>query len=301
MILKKVNLNSYITFCIVSLAIVTGCKNNPSNTESAAPNPTSSTSPLNQNGLRGNAKQYRIRIFSTPDIIEIGKPVVFSLTPQIVGKEIEPVPLDNEHGYEIHLIIVSYDLSWFDHRHPGLSDLGSYEQPYTFDKGGNYLLYADYKPIGSVDTVQIKTIAVTGFSEKAISYSEPKLASSTDGYEVKISPDTSGHFESGKMQTLTATISKGNVPVDPNSLGDYLGSKGHMVIIAVVDKKFIHTHPTVENGQLVFHTFFYTPGMYRAWLQFQNENIVHTADFTIRVDQGNASGMEGDHMSSGQH
>ncbi len=100
---------------------------------------------------------------------------------------------------------------------------------------------------------------------------------------------------------ITASISKGNVPVDANSLGDYLGSKGHMVIIAVNDKKFIHAHPTVENGNLVFHTFFYSPGMYRAWLQFQNENIVHTADFTIRVDQGDESGMQGDHMSSGQH
>ena len=298
----KVNSNFRITLgVVISLLFMICCKKGPATSDSVTPNPNISMDTLSQNAIKGNGNQYRMRILSQPDVIEAGKKVVFSLTPQIVGKETEPVPLDNDHGYDIHLIIVSNDLSWFDHRHPGLSDLGSYEQTYTFDKGGLYLLYADYKPMGSTDTVQIKSIGVNGNAEKEKTYSESKMTSITGAYEVSISPGESGKFESEKMQTITATISKGSIPVDANTLGDYLGSKGHMVIIGVKDKNFLHVHPSVENGNLIFHTSFKEPGLYRAWLQFQNENIVQTADFVILVEQGTSSSMEEDRVHQDQH
>ncbi|MEP6794553.1 MAG: hypothetical protein ABJB16_09530 [Saprospiraceae bacterium] len=267
--------------CIISLI---SCKDRLSNTSPTETGIAPKDSMM-QNMPMGNGNTYRMRILSKPDIIQAGKQVVFSFTPQIVGKETEPVPLDVEHGYEMHLILISNDLSWFDHRHPGLSDLGTYEQTYTFEKGGVYNLFAEYKPTGSIDTVQVKTFGVNGSSVKSITYSEPNLTSIALPYSVILSPGEGGKFESGKTQMIIVSITKDGGTIDPNTLGDYLGGKGHMVIINIHDKAFLHVHPAVENGNLVFHTMFAKPGLYRAWLQFQTENIVRTADFVIQVEE----------------
>lgn len=273
-----------VIVAVVCLSFPLGCKDRLADTTSTeVKGPAMDSMMPKKPG--GNGNKYRMRILSTPDIIESGKQVVFSFTPQILGRETEPVPLDVDHGYEMHLIMVSNDLSWFDHRHPGLSDLGTYEQTYTFEKGGIYNLFAEYKPTGSVDTVQVKTFGVNGGSVKWVNFSEPNLASLALPYSVLLSPGEGGKFESGKMQIILAAITKDGGAVDPNTLGDYLGGKGHMVIINIHDKAFLHVHPIVENGNLVFHTIFPKPGLYRAWLQFQTDNIVRTADFVIQVEE----------------
>ncbi len=289
---RKMKYTGLFVFVItLGLTLIGGCKDRlpnstPMESGVSFPDTTKQVIP------RGNGNTYRMRILTKPDIIQAGKQVVFSFTPQIVGKETEPVPLDDENGYEMNLIMISNDLSWFEFRHPGLSDLGTYEQNYTFEKGGVYNLFAEYKPTGSVDTVQVKTIGVNGGSVKSVIFSEPKLASMALPYSVILSPGEGGKFESGKMQTILAAITKNGEMTDPNTLGDYLGGKGHMVIINVYDKSFLHLHPTVENGNLVFHTIFPKPGMYRAWLQFQTENIVRTSDFVIQVDETSETGNQ---------
>ena len=76
-----------------------------------------------------------------------------------------------------------------------------------------------------------------------------------------------------------------------------------MVIIGVKEKEFLHVHPAVENGNLIFQTAFSRPGIYRAWLQFQTENIIHTADFVILVDEGSETpmGTDEDDKHADQH
>jgi hypothetical protein len=56
--------------------------------------------------------------FATPANIEPAKEVTLSLTPKKKGAEKEQVALDVQHEKKIHLILVSDDLSWFDHIHP---------------------------------------------------------------------------------------------------------------------------------------------------------------------------------------
>jgi len=288
-----------VSFALLALI---ACKNQHSNSETTDSSGMGKDTLL-QNRPAGNGKAYKMRILSTPDIIQAGKQVVFSFTPQIVGKETEPVALETDRGYEMHLIMVSNDLSWFDHRHPGLSDLGTYQQAYTFTKGGVYDLFAEFKPLGSTDTFQMKSFPVNGNSDKPVTYSESKLTSTAGPFDVTLAPAEGIKFESGKMQSISAAITKAGVTVDAKTLGDYLGGKGHMVIIGVKDKDFLHVHPAVENGNLVFHTAFSKPGIYRAWLQFQTENIIQTADFVIRVDEGSETSMgkDEDDMHTDQH
>ena len=278
-------------FLVIVLSFLTACKgNNPASESTVVEQDT--TNHMNHNVPKGNGKTYVMNMESNPDLIEAGKQVVFSLKPQVEGRESEPVPLDTRGGFEIHLILVSDDLSWFDHRHPVLSDLGTYELKYTFKEGGIYDLYADYRPTGSTDTYEKKTFAVNGNSSIGKAFKEAKLSSTAGPYQVSISPGESDSLVSGRPQLLNVTISLDNIPVDPNTLGDYLGSKGHMVIINLNDRNFLHVHPAVENGKLVFHTTFHKPGLYRAWIQFQTENIVQTADFVLEAIDGNTKSGE---------
>ena len=86
----------------------------------------------NDNAGKGNGNTYKMEFTSNPNPIEAGKVSNLSLTPKIVGKDNEQVPLDIEHEKKIHFIMVSNDLSWFDHQHPEYKATGSYDLPYTF-------------------------------------------------------------------------------------------------------------------------------------------------------------------------
>lgn len=286
--MKNTIIHALAVFGLMGLLI--GC-NGHASIDSAKDRPLVNSDSTSQSMPAGNGKIYRMRVLANPDVIESGKQVIFSFKPEVVGMESQPVPLDADHGFEMNLFMVNSDLTWFDHKHPGLSDLGVYEQPYTFEKGGSYHLYAEYKPTGSKDTFQVKTFAVNGYSTKSTIYTETRLISKAAPYDVALSAVDGMKFESGHLIKILAAITKDGMQVDPKSLGEYLGEKGHMVLISVREKEIIHLYPTVENGNLVFQTTLSKPGYYRAWLQFQTENIIHTADFVIMVDQGSETSM----------
>ncbi len=61
----------------------------------------------------------------------------------------EPVQnFEINHEKLLHLIVVSKDLSYFDHIHPEYKGSGEFEIATTFPAGGDYKLIADYVPAG---------------------------------------------------------------------------------------------------------------------------------------------------------
>lgn len=251
----------------------------------------------NDNAGKGNVNTYKMEFTSNPNPIEAGKVANLSLTPKIVGKDKEQVPLDIEHEKKIHFIMVSNDLSWFDHQHPEYKATGSYDLPYTFKNGGDFILFADYKPTGGNHTLEKINVNVKGKSLPSKTYTQSQLTSKVDGFEVTLSSEEGTKFESGALQHLKGVITKDGKAVNPNTLENYLGAKAHMVVIGVEDKNYLHVHPGVENGNFDLHTTFEKPGMYRGWIQFQSEGKVHTADFVFKVEKGSgkakADDMEG--------
>lgn len=241
----------------------------------------------NDNAVVLNSDKYKMKFVTNPAIIQTGKPVALAMTPQIIGKENELVPLDVVHEKKIHFIMVSKDLSWFDHQHPEYNASGSYDLNYTFKKAGDYMLFADYKPSGGNHTVDKIIVKVTGKVLPSKTYSQAQLNSKVDGFEVTLSSED-GKFESGSLQHIKGVISQGGKSVDPNTLENYLGAKAHMVVIGVEDKNYLHVHPGVENGNFDLHTTFDKPGIYRGWLQFQSAGQVHTADFVFKVEKGSS-------------
>lgn len=229
-------------------------------------------------------KTFKISLTTDPAVPAAGKPVKLTFTPAIVEKPGEAVPLDVVHEKKLHLIMVSDDLSWFDHQHPEYNGTGL-DLTYTFPKGGNYLLYADYKPAGAGHQVEKLPVTVSGTPAKPVAFSAAKTAANLDGYEVTLQP-AGGKWLTNNPLHITGTVKKGGKPLDVNAFENYLGAKAHVVVVGLEDKGYEHVHPDVNAGAFDLHTQFAKPGIYRMWLQFQTEGKVRTADFVLNVAEG---------------
>ena len=231
--------------------------------------------------------------FSTyPVMVNPNEEVTLSLTPKRKDNPNEPVALDVEHTKKIHLILVSEDLSWFNHIHPELNVDGSYTVKEKFPAAGKYTLFADYKPSSGNHTVDILSINVAGTTPAAKIYGADKLtADAGDGFSVKLTPE-GGKFLTNMPMHVNGVMMLNGKEVDVNTLEDYLGAKAHMVVVSLAEKKYLHVHPGVEAGKFDLHTTFDKPGVYRGWIQFQSKGKVYTSDFVINVAEGKAAGMK---------
>jgi hypothetical protein len=255
-------------------------------------------------GGTDNGLTYKMEFKTNPAQLEAGKEGSFALTPKIAGREGEAVALDVVHEKKIHLIVVSDDLSYFEHIHPEYSADGSYQikvigkgQSYSseagknetrFENGGNYFLFADYQPTGGLHQVEKIPLKVAGPAKGAASFKENKLTGTSGAYSVTLAP-AGGNLVSGVPAKITGTVMSQGKEVDPNMLENYLGAKAHMVVISLNEKEYLHVHPDVAGGKFELNTTFKNPGIYRGWIQFQSAGKVHTIDFTMNVAPGSAN------------
>ena len=254
--------------------------------------------PLEHLDAAAAAGNFQMQFTSAPQKIEAGKEVSLSFIPKNKDNNTQVIPLDVEHEKKIHLIIVSEDLSWFNHIHPEFQAGGSYEVKEKFPHGGNYILYADYKPTGGTHQLEKINIKVEGISKDAIIYNKTRNVASSGKFNVTLKPDE-GKFIANKAIHFDGAFMLDGKTFDVNNLQNYLGAKGHMVAINMKSKEYMHLHPEVEGNILHFHTTFEAAGMYRVWLQFMYEEKLYTVDFILDVAQGDATKEEnqnhGDH------
>jgi hypothetical protein len=252
--------------------------------------------------------------FKAEPAVEAGKTSKLSFTPSIKGNESEMVPLDIQHDKKLHLIVVSKDLSYFDHIHPEFQASGAYEinvlpkgTNYTngkfhnetkFEQGGDYVLFADYVPSGAAHQLERIELNVTGTPYKVQKYTASKTTSMTDGYEVILMPEGGKFFSEGTSH-ISGIIKKDGKEVPADSFENYLAAKAHVVVVSEDSQNYLHVHPEVVDGRLDLHTTFGKAGIFRGWMQFQTNGQVHTADFVIIVEEGKAPesvhGAEADH------
>lgn len=226
---------------------------------------------------------FAMQFTSVPQVIDAGKPTTLSLKPVNKDNANAAVPLELQHEKKIHLIVVSEDLSWFNHIHPEYTADGSYTVAETFPAGGKYFLYADYMPSGSTHQLEKIDVTVKGKEAAPKTYTTIKNSAVSDAYSVTLRPDD-GKFIANKAIHFDGVFTKNGTPFDVNKLQNYLGAKGHMVAINTLTKEYVHLHPEVEGTILHFHTTFEKAGTYRAWLQFMADGKLHTTDYLIQVD-----------------
>jgi hypothetical protein len=233
---------------------------------------------------------FQMQFTSSPQSIEAGKAATLSFTPKNKDNTNAAVPLDVEHEKKIHLIVVSEDLSWFSHIHPEYQTDGSYTVTETFPVGGNYFLFADYKPSGSTHQLEKIRVTVKGAAKQPVTYATAKLISKTDGYNVNFV--NGNELKSGVEGHLIVNIEKNGKLINPSEIEKYLGANAHIVIVGLDNKEYLHVHPEANEFPIHAHTMISKPGIYRMWLQFQTGGKVHTADFVLNVVAGVASTTE---------
>jgi uncharacterized membrane protein len=150
--------------------------------------------------------------------------------------------LEIVHEYPLHLMIVSRDLSYFDHVHPLPQPDGSYRLEHTFPFGGEFILFADCTPKGA--EVQSFRIPLQVHGEPPPN--PPKLEETT--YQtMKAGPRDVLLFTKpvilspGHPTNLKFLLFENDRGI--SDLEMFLGCFGHCVIISEDTQFYLHTHP----------------------------------------------------------
>lgn len=231
---------------------------------------------------KNETAEFEVKISSVPEFIEACKPAIFSFS---ITKNGENAQLDIAHEMKIHLLLVNEELTWFDHIHPAGQPDGTYTVTETFPGGGKFLLFTDYKPTGASQRFYKQEIEVKGAPLPNKEEVVTKFVSTVDGYIVTL---WNGHdIKINKSQALQFSVEKGGKELQENEIQNYLGAKAHIVVISKSDKNFLHIH-SVYNSRFPIYaeTHINKIGIYRMWVQFQIDEKVHTADFTVNVAEG---------------
>ena len=279
-------------------------------------------------GTGAHTHTTRLEFASEPAAIEAGKPATWRLR-VLDAKSGQPVPeFSLSHEKLMHLIVVSSDLSWFNHIHPEYAGNGEFVVTATLPRAGSYKLYADYTPKGGSQEVAQHKLATAGAASSATMQESPnepgtggwmirETVSRPEGepeaaggatYQVAMMPMPS-KLVAGKDAMLHFQVrdAAGKPLTD---LEPYLGALGHAVLLSSDTKTYLHTHPMEEgadhsehgamghggdsNGaqpattgggesDVIFHTNFPTPGLYKVWGQFQHKGRIITAAYVLRV------------------
>ena len=238
---------------------------------------------LVHNDQVSNGKTYHMKYEAVPSALNAGAPVTLAFTPQESGNEAAAVPLAVVHEKKIHLIIVRKDLSAFYHIHPEYTAEGNYRVPFTFPKGGDYVLFQDYTPDGSGHQLGRQPVSVQGPKYTPVKFRQDQMQWQGDGdYEATLAFNK--ELKVGQQLGMKINITKGGQPV--TDLDTYLGALGHVVVISEDTERYLHVHPNdqADKGPAIgFNTSFEAPGLYRVFLQFNHAGQIHTGNFTINV------------------
>ncbi|MCP3773086.1 hypothetical protein NLX71_07095 [Paenibacillus sp. MZ04-78.2] len=207
------------------------------------------------------------------------------LTIQITDKNNKPVEnFDITHEKKLHLIVVSKDLSFFNHIHPDYKGGGRFDITTQFPGGGDYKLIADFVPTGQGAATKTAWISVQGKAPAAVAIEpESKLVKTVDGKEVTLAID---NLKAGMDANLTFTIRDAASKQPVTNLQPYLGAVGHVVILSDDAEQYLHVHPMDEKASgpdAKFMTKFPKSGIYKLWGQFQHEGKVFTVPFVVKV------------------
>lgn len=204
---------------------------------------------------------------ATPGEIPVGKPATWTLQISDAKTGAPTKDFSVVHDKLMHLIVVSRDLSWFNHIHPKYEGNGTFKVTTTLPRAGSYKLYADYTPKGKTQEVAPHEFSTAGSEVSAVNaslspdkMSGPWLTKRVMGhpegepnakggamYEVALMPmpfpakagaDTMLHFQ--------VRDAKGTPIKD---LQPYLGAMGHAVILSSDTKQYLHSHPMAAGEE----------------------------------------------------
>jgi hypothetical protein len=203
---------------------------------------------------------------------------------RILGPDGKPVTrYTTGHGKDLHLIVVRRDLTDFQHVHPHLDAAGTWTVPLDLSDPGVYRVFADFTPADLADGLTLGAdLSVAGdYQPQPL----PAVSRTTEVDDYTVTLD--GTLQPGRESELTLSVSKDGKPV--TNLQPYLEAYGHLVALRDRDLAYLHVHPagspddgTTKPGPgITFYATAPSAGAYRLFLDFQHDNQVRTAEFTL--------------------
>lgn len=255
---------------------------------------------------------YVVNLSTEPKAIEANKPFTLTVTILKADGKTPVTDFDEVHTKLLHFILVSNDLTQFIHVHPdyqgdGLFVLKDLVLPTT----ANYVTFADFTPTGDQQHFVRNTLAVTGATNQ-----KPDLVLSPAEFTVddlKVTLANTDAFAAGTETHLQFHVTDAKTGADINTLDEYLGAAGHLVIIDQTTQTYIHTHPAGHDmdamsgmagmGEMAtptdamsgmnmpaqygpdldFMAEFPSEGLWSMWLQIQYKGDIYTFPFVVDV------------------
>jgi YHS domain-containing protein len=244
--------------------------------------------------------EYEVELQTSPNPVS-GQPVELAFTIRYAEDKKLVQDFELIHERLFHLLMVSEDLSWFEHQHPVRGEDGIFRKTWKFPRPGRYILYADFTPADGDNQVKPLPLTVGGGPERTYPLTpDRKLVKQVGDY--RISLQVRGRpLRMEKAAVLTYTIRDRRGRAIRN-MQPFIGAPGHLIAISQDGKEVVHTHalhPTrsdsmeenairitpamaTEKGpSFSFKLTVPTGGLYKTWAQFMHRNRVITVPFTF--------------------
>jgi len=254
-------------------------------------------------GLSGDrTKRYTVSISTDSSSLQPNQDITihFTIYDANSGNKVDFLKI--LYAKSMHLIIVNSDLTYFNHIHPTEDDHGVFSVTTQFPENDLYHLYIEFWPFGGIEQ-QIGFTLPVGQLPSTLSFSKTKPDTGRTKIfgDYAVSVNTHGGLHASEMsvgqQTISFTIKDPKTGKSVTNLKPYLASFGHLTMINQKTFAFIHVHPfnltvpssTANGGPTVDFLPIgiygpFKPGIYRAFAEFNPDNKLFTADFTIQVD-----------------
>jgi hypothetical protein len=186
------------------------------------------------------------------------------------------------HEKKLHLIIVRAGLDRFAHIHPVIDASGNITATFSFPVAGLYRLFADFKPVGGVQTTLAAELTVGGQRPPGAALI-PNVPGRVSGEELTADVAISGGGAEGATRISFSLFDASGDAV--KDLQPYLGAMGHLVVLDAGGRTYVHSHPLEGKAgdAVAFEVRFPGPGIYKGWGQFQRAGKVHDLPFVVGI------------------
>lgn len=222
--------------------------------------------------------------------LDLAAPILSSGTQTVTFRIIGPnghalTEFKPAHQKELHFIAIRRDTTGFQHVHPVRDHSGTWSVDVDLTPGV-WRLFADFHPAGHGEPLTL------GIDASVAGEYEPQpLPAITQITQVgDYTVTLKGGLRPGEASEITFSVHRNGKPV--RDLQPYLGAFGHLVALRAGDLAYLHVHPEGEPGDgttapgpdISFMATAPSAGSYRLHLDFQHEDIVRTAQFTVAAD-----------------
>lgn len=279
----------YIVLCVILISILSmvACSSNQEGKT------TSTKEPIK----KVNTSRYDVSLVTEPGEVQPNQPVklVFSVQ-DYQGQSVNLKDIEIVHEKPMHLIVISEDLSFFNHIHPVPNTAGDVFAVETeFPLPGKYRFYLDYSPKQVGHRLAKLEVNVAGTPPPPVPLVVDKEDSHiVDGVKATIKPEKP--FQANEALTLNVLLEDAKTGKPVTDVEPYLGAFAHFNIVNQDHTENLHAHPLKEaeskddrgGPEVGTRTIFPKPGIYKIWTQFQRNGKVIVVPFIVNVGESKA-------------